>query len=463
MKKKASIPVCLDRLWNFFASVRLTVALLLTLAVTSVIGTLIPQNEDPAAYFRKYGESLYRILHGLDIFDMYHSWWFQFLLLMLTINIIVCSADRLSATWRIIFNKKPSFVLSSFRKLSRNAEFVVEGSSASRLREMFEPYLSKSFTYVRTDQTDEGFFIFAEKGRWTRFGAYIVHISVVLLLLGGLAGSIFGFEGFVNISEGEMTRHIRLRKSGEIKKLDFDIRCDAFNVSFYDTGAPKEYRSSLTLLEGGEPVLKKDIIVNDPLRHKGINIFQSSYQSLPLSVDYLKGKEIALNIKSNVTGMTYPKQVIFGEPFGLPEDFGTIVIRDASNSYEFRGHNIGKVFIATLTSRDGSPMDVILPPFSSFDRMRGGDFFVTITDHPTHYYTGLQVTKDPGVLIVYTGFVVMIIGIFVTFFMSHQKICVEVTESEGKLRVMVSGTANKNKMGMGIRIRKLAQKLISEA
>ena len=69
-------------------SVKLTVVVLLSLAATSIVGTVIPQNESPDAYLREYGEFLYRIFSAFDIFDMYHSWWFQFLLLLLTMNVV---------------------------------------------------------------------------------------------------------------------------------------------------------------------------------------------------------------------------------------------------------------------------------------------------------------------------------------------------------------------------------------
>ena len=103
---------------------KLTVVLLLSIAGTSILGTLIPQNQDPAAYFRAYGEFVYRLFDVLDIFDMYHSWWFQFLLLLLTLNIVVCSIDRISATWKIVFVKNPSFNLSRFRNLSQKEMFA---------------------------------------------------------------------------------------------------------------------------------------------------------------------------------------------------------------------------------------------------------------------------------------------------------------------------------------------------
>ncbi len=112
-----------------------------------------------------------------------------------------------------------------------------------------------------------------------------------------------------------------------------------------------------------------------------------------------------------------------------------------------------------MSPADGNPVDVVIPPFANFDKMRGGNFIISVTDYEQHYYTGLQITKDPGVLIVYSGFVMMIIGFLITFFMSHQSVCVEVAEAGGKTRVMVAGTASKNKMGMEIRTKKLSERL----
>ena len=75
--------------WKFFVSVKLTVFLLLSLAATSVIGTLIPQNADPEIYFHRFGPFLFRLFGVLDIYDMYHAWWFQLLLFLLIANIVV--------------------------------------------------------------------------------------------------------------------------------------------------------------------------------------------------------------------------------------------------------------------------------------------------------------------------------------------------------------------------------------
>ncbi len=441
-----------SKIWNFFSSVKLTIVLLLSLAATSIIGTLIPQNEDPAAYFKAFGEYLYRLFNILGLFDMYHSWWFQLLLVLLTINIIVCSIDRMSANRRILFVRKPSFKLSRFRNIKRK-EMFENNRSPEQLKEIYQKLMTHHFRYSRTETTDQGLAIYGEKGRWTRFGVYTVHFSVILLLIGGLIGSIFGFDGFVNIAEGESVQRIQLRNSTRTVPLDFAIRCEDFNVSFYDTGAPKEFRSSLTILKQGRPVFKKDIIVNDPLRYNGINIYQSSYGTIPSS-------DVVLSFTSKKTGKVYTQKAGVGQPVVIPEKLGTLVIKSLVRSFKFKGHEIGETLIGTLTPPDGGPVEITLPlRFPSFDKMRKGNVLIAVVENVPRFYTGLQVNKDPGVWIVYCGFVLMIIGCYITFFMSHQQVCVELVRTAKKTKITVAGTANKNKSGMQASVTGFADKL----
>jgi cytochrome c biogenesis protein len=425
----------------------------LSLAGTSIVGTLIPQNETHAAYFQAYGEFLYRIFNVLDIFDMYHAWWFQLLIILLTANIVICSIDRLNITWKVVFVKEPSFNLSRFRNQSEKENFV-DDRSPVQLKDIYEPFVSKSFGYTKSEETKSGFCIFAEKWRWSRLGVYAVHLSIVLLLIGGLIGSIFGFDGYVNIPEGEKVSSVFLGNSGKKQPLDFEVLCEDFNVSFYDSGMPKEFRSHLVIFEKGQPVLKKEIIVNDPLRYKGINMFQSSYGQLP-------PKEVTLKFTSTKTGKVYEKKALMGQAVEIPEGLGRFLLKDYSDDYRFRDQPIGETFIGTLTPSDGQPIEVLLPlRFPELDRMRKGAVSIKVSDYAPRYYTGLQVTKDPGVWVVYTGFIMMIIGCYITFFMSHQRLCIDIVKKGNKSMVMVAGAANKNKWGMQDKARKISQKLL---
>ncbi len=453
MTKQAISSDPFSKIWNFFTSVKLTIVLLFGIAVTSIIGTLIPQNEDPQAYFQAFGPVLYRLFSLLDLFDMYHSWWFQLLILLLTANIIVCSIDRISANRRILFVTNPLFNLGKFRNL-KHREKLADDRSPEELKRVCEDVVRRQFRFCRVDTTDRGgYAVFGEKGRWTRFGVYTVHFSVVLLLIGALIGSILGFEGFVNIPEGESASQIRLRNQPEMLSLGFTIRCDDYFESYYENGSPKEFRSSLTILERGVPVLSKDIVVNDPLRYKGISIYQSSRGQLP-------SDEVVLRFTHRQTGKAFQEKAGLNRPIQLPDNGGTFELREFQRAAQFKGNDIGEAFIGILTPPEGNPVAVTLPlRFPSFDKMRRGELFISVVEQVPRFYTGLQVAKDPGVWVVYSGFILMIIGCYITFFMSHQQICLEIAAHGNKSQVIIAGTANKNKSGMQAKVARIAAKL----
>jgi cytochrome c biogenesis protein len=428
-----------SQLFDFFASVRLTITVLLTLAATSIIGTVIPQNQNMEAYLHTYGPKLFRLFSVLDMFDMYHSWWFRLLLVLLAVNIVVCSLDRLPGVWKIVV-KQPVFKHSRFQNASIHRQIGV--SSIGPVQPLLEKALSRSIGGVRIEHFPNGYCLWSEKGRWTRMGVYIVHLSVAFLLAGGLIGSFWGFDGEVNIPEGDTVQMIRLSNSGKSIPLPFEIRCDKFSVSFYDSGVPSEYRSTLTILEKGMPVLTRDIIVNDPLRYKGVNFFQSSYGNLP-------SENVVLGFTSRETGMEYREKIAMGQTVTIPEGLGSFTMTAFNRDHLFRGRAIGDAFVGRLTSASGDAVEVVLPvKFPSFDKMRKGDVIIAIAETETRFYTGLQVTSDPGVWVVYTGFLLMIGGCIVTFFMSHQQICIEAFADGKECRVTVRGIANKNKIDM---------------
>ncbi|MDM8517724.1 cytochrome c biogenesis protein ResB, partial [Desulfobacterales bacterium HSG16] len=440
----------------------LTVLILLAIALASIIGTLIPQNENPADYIHAFGEFKYLVMDALDLFDMYHAWWYQMLLFFLTVNIIVCSFNRLSSTWKIIFPKKKNAGFSKFSNRKPKHEFSID-QETELVEARYKTLISKAFGPVISESEEDGFVIYGEKGRWTRLGVYIIHTSVLFLLIGAMVGAMFGFEGRVNIPEGEAAQYITLMNTQEKKPLDFAIRCNDFSVTYYknNPGMPEEFRSSLSIIENNEVVHEADIIVNAPLRYKGINIFQSNYGTIPMTSKILEKTGINLRIKSNSSGMLYTVNAKKGKEIDLPEGLGRLEITGYQKNHMFRGmSNIGQVFTARLkVSEEDEPIDIIISlKFPNFDKMRKGSFIVSAGESE-HYFTGLQITSDPGVGIVYIGFVMMIIGFFITFFMSHQQIYVRLARQESNTRVTILGKANKNRLGMDIFIRKLSERL----
>lgn len=434
-------------LWKFLASIRLTIALLLLLAATSIIGTLIPQGGSPGDYVRQYGETAYRLLYAFDLTDMYRSWWFRTLIVLLTANIVVCTLKRFPGVWKMVFPGKKE---APTVRPGRNAQEFSDSRNPEELRAMYETSIRRQFRRHWVETNENGFRIVAEKGRWTRLGVTVVHLSVVILLAGALIGSLSGFDGYVNIAEGDSIDRIRLRNSNGVIPLGFEVRCEDFDVSFYDSGAPKEYRSRLQITENGQIVVQKDIIVNDPLRYKGINFFQSSYGSLP-------PKDLVLSFTRRDSGDAVRQKVSIGGQTDIAGTDLRFYLREVQSSYRLRGSDVGETAIGVLESPGGDPVEVILPMrFPTYDRMRKGEWIVAVEEHEHAYYTGLQVTRDPGVPLVYAGFILLILGCCVSFFMAHWKIAVEVMQSPGGSAVKVYGTSNRNPVGFEHRIQKIA-------
>jgi len=474
-KKQTESDATLNSIWEFFSSLRLTIVLLLTLAITSVIGTVLPQNESPEAYRQAFGDAGYSLFSFLGLFDMYHSWWFLLLLVLLAVNVVICSINRLSVLWKVIFTREPKFSIDAFKNIKSRVEFKVPRDSETMISAV-DAYLSRHYGYRIQQSSESGTVFFAEKWRWSRLGVYIVHLSIVLLLVGAIIGSIWGFDAYVNIPEGESISAVRLINNGKSQELGFSIRCNDFDVSFYDSGMPKEFRSSLSILEGNETILTRDILVNKPLRFRGINIFQSSYGEMPPSGQPKTSPgSITLNITSKETSETYPLETGIGQTLQLPEGLGTLQLKELKPNYDYRGNDLGPTLLGTMIQKDGVQVALILPVnFPNFDRMiqrfdpaRSDAVLISVADIRNEaggvlgkrYFTGLQVTKDPGVGVVYAGFILLLAGCAVAFFMSHQRVCIEISPMKNKTGIAVSCRTNKGKLGMRRKAEEIMEKL----
>ena len=452
MKQTKTAPGPASGLLKFFSSVKLSIFLLIALAVASAIGTFIPQNENPAAYIQKFGESGYSFLNTFGFVDLYHSKWYQALLILLSLNLIICSIDKLSSIWKIVFPNETKIKPALFQNAAFSDEFKSKSSKDNLVKHISEDF-KKKFSIFLSKETESGILLYGEKGRWTRLGVYAVHLSVLLMLLGGLVGSFFGFEGYIDIPEGETGNEVILKNKEMMVKLNFDIRCDDFNVTYYDTGAPSEYRSKLTILENGAEVMKKDIVVNDPLRYKGINIFQSNYGTVA-------PKEVDISILSRDSKMSYTKKMKIGDTVEIPEGLGKFTLQDFSGSFEFRGHNLGETFFGEFVDNGGEKEMIMIPTrFKRFDQMRGGKAVFSVDDFTRSFYTGLQITRDPGVPLVYAGFIMMIIGCYITFFMYHEKALIEIRDTDKGAVVIFHGTANKNKFSAQLKMSRMFEKI----
>jgi cytochrome c biogenesis protein len=441
------------QIWVFFCSVKLSVYLLVLLAVTSIIGTVVLQNGSSQQYVDLYGQGVYNLIRVFGIDDMYHAWWFLLLLVLLCINITVCSVERLSLKWKTIFPDQIRFNADRFLKSKHKQTRDSAGQKASLL-DPCEQWLKKQVGPVIRKTDGDTTFLYAEKGRWTRLGVYVVHASVLLLLAGALIGAVFGFKASVRIDEGNQTGRVFESKTRAPIDLDFIIRCNEFEVSFYDSGAPEEFRSNLTIIENGQESFTTDIRVNHPLRYKGINIFQSSYGTATPDA-------LVVRIVDNISNAEVTRDIRIGDTVDLPDQAGQFTLQGFLPHFEFRGRDLGETFFGLVTPAGETGFQIGMPVrFPTFDKMRKGRFTFAVDEFEKRYYTGLQVTRDPGVWYVYAGFILMILGCWVTFFMSHQSVLLALVPLDnGRTRLILSGKTSRNTRNMNLKLKTMADRL----
>ncbi|MBI5599354.1 MAG: cytochrome c biogenesis protein ResB, partial [Deltaproteobacteria bacterium] len=258
----------LSRVWRFFNSLKLTLSILLGIAAVSIAGTVVEQGQPIETYITRYGERWGNLIINLQLNDMYHSPWFTVFLVLLVLNITVCTIERFPPKWKTLLKENKGFDPSIIERLANRDSFELSSPPAV-VREKIIHRLKKKRYKIKVDDSSGGAYsVYAEKGIVGRFGSDVTHISLFLILTGTIIGSYWGFRDFSAIHLGSTV---------DVQGVDFKLRLDNFWIDFYDTGQIKQYNSVLTVVEGGKDVLKKQIWVNEPLYYKGVRFYQSSY------------------------------------------------------------------------------------------------------------------------------------------------------------------------------------------
>jgi cytochrome c biogenesis protein len=337
------------------------------------------------------------------------------------------------------------------KSLSLTHDFKLAGEPPA-LRDRVAAFLRKEFAEPKITEVDGEYHLFAQKAPYCRLGVYVVHLSIIIIFIGAIIGTLVGYKGYAQIPEGGSVSSVESR-SGKQIDLGFAVKCEKFSVSFYDTGSPKEFRSILTILENGKPVPGYEnvkVIVNEPLTYKGITFYQASYGQAG------EGAVFHFTVRERKGGAPVPLTVRQGERVSLP-DGGTMQVLEATQEVrsvlpKFSGP-AARIEVAHVGGN--SEPFVVFRDYPQFDEERGGSLIFTYEGADEKYYTGLQVAKDPGVWVVWFGCSLMVIGILLAFFLSHKRIWVRVSRG----RVTMGGTASKNQAGFQLAFDDLAEKL----
>lgn len=453
-----------QRLWKALISIKLTIVLLIVLSVVCIVGTVIPQNASPHEYLRLYSKSTYELFKTLGFTDLYHAWWFTLAMALFTLNLVACTVNRMHATPKRRRTDTPP------DRAALLARMCAKRFAFKRMSPEIEQSCVNAVTgFLGTPalQTSGTRRIYhTEKGRYARSAFYLTHLGVLVIIAGALLGN-FGFQGYLQLSEGETADAVTLIKERSLKDLGFQVRCDKFEVSFYDEKRmPKDYHSTLTVLEDGREVLRKTIEVNDPLIYRGIYFYQSSYGT---SGDF---GEVELQVIPRASAQRHTVRLKPGERVALG-DSGDELQLDRFVS-DFTMDRQGRVFSRSdqpnnpaaqvlVRAADAAPYHQwVFARHTGFHEKKDAPYTIRFVNFYPAYYTGLQVTRDPGVWVVWLGCAIMLAGIYLAFFLSHRRIWLSIEEKDaGGCEIVCAGTSTKNRIDFTADFEKLCETIKS--
>ncbi|WP_281886829.1 cytochrome c biogenesis protein ResB [Paenibacillus sp. YYML68] len=290
-------PGLLDRVWNFFSSVKIAIVLIAITLIGSAIGTIYPQentflNMDPSVYYKEtYGTSGH-IYYLLGFSHTFESWWFITLLFMIGTSLIVCSLDRVLPLYRALSKQQIRKHLQFITRQKVTYSGPVESDGQAWVKQASEVLKKKRY---RVHVDAEGTALLAEKYRFSRWGPYINHIGLIIFLAAVLMRSIPGWH---------MDQHLAFPEGKLVPIPDspYYLKNEKFTLELYSEdemtdgfkekgiAVPKVYETKAVLYEckadcddpSKEPVLeevhRQDIIVNKPLDYEGLLAFQFDYK-----------------------------------------------------------------------------------------------------------------------------------------------------------------------------------------
>jgi len=371
------------------------------------------------------------------------------LMCLLSLNLIACSVKRFPATWKL-FTARPSLDRSKpFEDLPPDNIVMIEGSR-NEITSAVERLVRGRLKRFRKKETDKAATFYGEKGAFSRFGAYVIHFSILVVIAGAIIGSHWGFKAFVNIAEGESTDRVYVERQRGLKKLDFTVRCDKFSIAYYENGMPKEYRSDLSFLKDDTVILHGPLRVNHPITVNGIRFYQANYGSMP-------GGKVHVTI-TEANGSQTRMTVALKESFPLHGDAATVTVERIEQNLM----SMGPAVLLSVDSADAATqfwvfkgiekmkraIPDLLDKVPKFDPGRYKPYYFELNGIEQVFYTGLQLSHDPGVSIVAIGAFLIVAGFLITFFSSHKRFWVKVDEDEGKTRIQVSARSTRDPVGL---------------
>ena len=435
------------KIHKVLGNLRTGIVLLILVVIASALGTFILQRPvtEPATLAKAYAPATLRWLDLLGLTDVFHTWWFLTLLGLVSLSIVVISIDRFPNAWR--FYARPYRKTDShFRAALPNKIELPITNARAGLNAAEQALKESGWPVERIADKDEPS-LYSERHRFAVMAVYIVHASLLLIFAGGMIDGFFGYRGFMALQKGQTSDLIQMRTGGS-RQIPFSVKCDGAGQENYPDGSPKRWWSNLAVVQNGKEVQSKEIAVNDPLVYKGLRFYQASFGN----TGKLEGLTIAAKPKIGLAtreltlAMDRPVQLDADTSVTLAEYIPDFFIRD-NQIFKRSDDPVNPAF--RLQVKNATTGDAKLWMFPAYKPEAEGQetsYIFEYRDMQMGYYTGLEVSHEPGQWLVWGGVLLMGAGLFVAFYLVHMRVWITATtNSHGVSVLWVGGQANKNR------------------
>ncbi|KRG13940.1 cytochrome C biogenesis protein [Virgibacillus soli] len=461
-----------DKVWNFFSSVKVGVWLIIITLVASALGTALPQVMyipplvDPAVYYEEQYGVFGKLFYQLGFHDLYSSWWYLILIASIGVSLVICSLDRVVPLYRALNNQRVSRH-EGFLKRQRLFNRGVTNQADQDLEK-----IKKKLKQKRYGIREENGNILAEKGRFSRWGPYVNHIGLIIFLIGGMLRFIPGMyvdevlwlrDGEIKTIPGTDDQYV-LESKGFIRELyDKETDNEAFADAINRVGAViKNFQSDVVLYKrdpnqiiGGDEkptkVKEAEIRVNEPLKFENFAVYQVDYK-----LDEFKTMSFSLQNKKTETELGEITIDLFDpkdkyelgddykiELMGYYPDFSGFAENGEPESPTSVPNN--PAFLFNMISPEHPDGEVSFTAIrQTVEPLGKTDYKMKFSGITTRNATALVIRKDLTLWIIGIGGAIFMIGVIQGSYWNHRRIWLQHLNGE----VLIAGHTNKNWYGL---------------
>jgi cytochrome c biogenesis protein ResB len=391
-------------------------------------GVLIPQiAATTPAYFeawRARSPISYYLVHALQLDRVFTSYWFLLLIFFLFLAITI-SLYRQFCKALFALRDLPSQQFTP--QITVRTDYFSTAVLISLLKNkrfMVQEYLSGSDLVLKFS-----------RHRWNNWGSFIFHCGLLVIIMASLLTFAFQKSGFVQLIQGDTFSgreedFLSTSKGILAGRFDpaFTIHLQQFSHVYWDTGELRDVKSDASIDRHGWP-FTASLIRGESLNIYGVNLYQSSNFGYTVKISLLPGGSTKDSIPTYFSLDMAPA----GKALKGSSDFPTSnYILDMSFFPDRGGRSVkkGNTEAGSAALKPGEETLVDGSRFR-FEEVRN--------------WSGLILTENRFIPLVYIGFLMSTAGLFMMFFFIPQEIFVSTTaEKEGGFTVAV---AVKTRMG----------------